>query len=209
MWSYNYSDELYHFGIKGMKWGVRRYQNEDGTLTRAGKKRQAKLDYKEAKKNASERHKAAIEKADADYEHRMSSRTREVEGIKKTYENKKKAIDEYYKKEIEKYQAEVDEAQEDMDFFSNIPEGINYTDARDRYYQSSRNLQDAQYRYSGALYANKKAMDEAVISAESKYVDTNEKAQAKRDEEYAKAGEDYINSILAAKDEYKKARKEA
>jgi hypothetical protein len=31
--------ELYHWGIKGMKWGVRRYQNKDGTLTNAGKKR--------------------------------------------------------------------------------------------------------------------------------------------------------------------------
>ena len=34
--------ELYHHGIKGQKWGVRRYQNKDGTLTPAGKKRLAK-----------------------------------------------------------------------------------------------------------------------------------------------------------------------
>lgn len=34
-----YSDELYHHGIKGQKWGVRRFQNEDGTLTSEGKKR--------------------------------------------------------------------------------------------------------------------------------------------------------------------------
>ena len=32
------NDELYHHGVKGMKWGIRRYQNKDGFLTPAGKK---------------------------------------------------------------------------------------------------------------------------------------------------------------------------
>lgn len=45
MWQYKYvqyGDVLCHHGIKGQKWGVRRYQNEDGTLTALGKKRLSK-----------------------------------------------------------------------------------------------------------------------------------------------------------------------
>ena len=38
------ANELKHYGTKGMKWGVRRYQNADGSLTAAGKKRYAKLE---------------------------------------------------------------------------------------------------------------------------------------------------------------------
>ena len=39
MWEYNYTDNLLHSGVKGMKWGQRLYQNKDGSLTALGKQR--------------------------------------------------------------------------------------------------------------------------------------------------------------------------
>lgn len=42
MWQYNYTDELYHYGIKGQKWGIRRFQKKDGTRTNEGKERYKK-----------------------------------------------------------------------------------------------------------------------------------------------------------------------
>lgn len=41
---------LAHHGIKGQKWGVRRFQNKDGTLTSSGKKRYGSDDYEEVKR---------------------------------------------------------------------------------------------------------------------------------------------------------------
>lgn len=42
------SNELQHHGIKGQKWGVRRFQNTDGSLTAEGKKRYSVNDYQQA-----------------------------------------------------------------------------------------------------------------------------------------------------------------
>lgn len=60
--------ELYHWGIKGMKWGQRRYQNKDGSLTPAGKKRYAKeeMSLKERERYIKGREKAAARQAKLD-----------------------------------------------------------------------------------------------------------------------------------------------
>lgn len=47
--------DIRHFGIPGMKWGQRRYQNEDGTLTEAGKLRYKIVDGKIKKRSSRER----------------------------------------------------------------------------------------------------------------------------------------------------------
>lgn len=56
----NQNDELLHYGIKGQKWGIRRYQNPDGTLTAEGRKR-AKQEYRADNKEAYELGKQATD----------------------------------------------------------------------------------------------------------------------------------------------------
>ena len=55
--------ELYHHGIKGQKWGVRRFQNPDGSLTDAGLKRLHQKDVKWAKRNYNKLYNQAYKKS--------------------------------------------------------------------------------------------------------------------------------------------------
>lgn len=59
----NYSDYLEHHGILGQKWGLRRWQNEDGSLTEEGRVHYMKKNTKWAKKNYNKIYKEVYKKS--------------------------------------------------------------------------------------------------------------------------------------------------
>lgn len=73
---------LAHFGIKGQKWGVRRYQNPDGTYTDAGRKRYGFKSRRKAEKTYKSKEEA-IEARDLKYinKHKSEYSTKELNDL--------------------------------------------------------------------------------------------------------------------------------
>lgn len=102
--------ELYHSGVKGMKWGVRRYQDENGNLTAEGKKR-----YLNDLKDSKQKYKNSIKDYDnktveefnkmgpndklenSNWEKRVYGRKQFVKNSREQYKNERSKIKEDYK----------------------------------------------------------------------------------------------------------------
>lgn len=84
-------DELTHWGIKGMRWGIRRYQNKDGSLTPAGKK---KLRAEQAKVREQEAINKKRKSVQASFDR--------LEARKKAAADEKKALDDAERSKLDK-----------------------------------------------------------------------------------------------------------
>lgn len=103
--------ELYHWGIRGMKWGVRRYQNPDGSLTEEGKRRyrvDANGNY--VKRSISER-KVYNKKVKA---------AKAAELAKRNRSPRDKKINELTDKQLEKYITRMQNEKRAYELFSDV-----------------------------------------------------------------------------------------
>lgn len=120
-------DELKHYGIKGMKWGVRRFQNSDGSLTSEGRKRYGSGDLKEAQKK--------VDKGKA-----------MVDGVKKT---RVKAAEKQHEKKIKDDLSKMSD-QELRDIVNRLNMEERYTQVmKSRGVEAGKNRVDKVLEYAG------------------------------------------------------------
>ena len=161
--------ELYHYGVKGMRWGVRRYQNQDGSLTNAGKKR-----YKATKGDFEKQFLGSNgDKADKMYNDVVDA-DRRLSRTSKRYAKLNQEIDEAYKK--------IDN---DPSYFTK--RGWKAKKASDKAIEASKKYQNAKGLSKAYAWVEKTLADDKAQRAEFRVTNNNKNYNEyvkKRDERY-------------------------
>lgn len=159
------SEELRHHGIKGMRWGIRRYQNKDGSLTPAGRKRydqeieslkseKTKLQQKHKNLNAQQRMEARKDKLKADIE---TEKEYLKNGGKKSGKSDSSEKQSEETKEPEKKKSASEMSSEELN------EAINHMRLQQKYNQLYSQLNPE--KESKVKEIGKKFLDDAIIPA--------------------------------------------
>lgn len=220
--------ELYHYGVKGMKWGVRK-DRMTRSQRRAAKK-ELKEEYSRAKSTARSVYegkaraatkaydtkaaaaKSAYDKTTAPY---AARRDAALKNAKDEYSTLKKQTDSFYKNEIDNNMAKAERSDKDAKRWGDTRIGREeaakaneYLEraakAEDRYNAvTSKNLSD----HEGRVIEIESKYNSETASASRKYQDALQSADRERQEQWSLAGAEYTKSIKDAKVAYKTGKK--
>ena len=204
MYDYEYTPELYHHGVKGMKWGVRRYQNAVGSLTPAGKKKydddpvgQAKLAYKSAKKDYNKAYNKAYNRAVAAYspikKHRQANDARWEDAANKAENFRKAKADYKQAKHIEKEAEKTTKALTKQ--YGKLEDGYVYEKKT-----TKKDLERAYGQIEDSLTYNKRSNKKANDYAEKALIEIDKQlSQTGKNPAYdAKRVNDFVDKALKA-----------